>query len=168
MKTLLEDKIEQIIEGSLNQIGYDVVRVKMMGSENKTLQIMIDQRDRSDITIDDCEKASKLISALLDVDDPISDAYNLEVSSPGLDRPLVKLEHFKRFIGSEAKINLDRPMEGSTRKRYNGKIVAVEGKLIKISTPETEENVVIDYDLINSAKLVISEESFSKNNKKKK
>ena len=98
----LQDLLEPVISG----LNYEVVRILTIGQKNPTLQIMIDRLDGKDITVDDCATVSRAVSAVLDEKDPIKDQYSLEVSSPGLDRPLTKLEHFKRFSGNEARIAL--------------------------------------------------------------
>src|SRR5690349_5623875 len=95
-----EQHIEKIITPALSDKGFDVVRIQLQGTKRKTLQLMIDHIDGAQITIDDCKTVSHLVSALLDVDDPIHESYILEVSSPGLDRPLVRKTDFDRFSGS--------------------------------------------------------------------
>lgn len=88
----------------INRLGFDVVRILTIGQKNPTLQIMIERKDRTDIVVEDCATVSRAVSEILDEKDPIKDQYNLEVSSPGLDRPLTVLEHFQRFAGYDAKI----------------------------------------------------------------
>ncbi|MDX1540854.1 MAG: ribosome maturation factor RimP, partial [Geminicoccaceae bacterium] len=98
------ERIIEIIEPSLNDMGYDLVRVLVQGQRRPTLQVMAERRDRSQMTVDDCAEISRTVAALLDVEDPFPDTWQLEVSSPGIDRPLVRAEDFERFAGFEARI----------------------------------------------------------------
>ena len=115
------DHIVPIIEPSLEAMGYRLVRVMFLGARRATLQIMAERIDDAPMTVDDCTEISRSVSALLDVADPIADAYMLEVSSPGIDRPLTRPEDYDRFAGFEAKIELGRPLDG--RKRFRGRIL---------------------------------------------
>ena len=151
MKT--EEKIERIIEPIIGAMGYDLVRVMLIGSVNPTLQIMIERKDLKPIVIEDCVKASKAISPVLD--EKLEDDYNLEVSSPGVDRPLVKPEHFKRFIGSEAKIETHHEVE--KRKRFKGKLVAAGSKEVEIEMAGIVYKIA--FENIAKAKLVLSDEN---------
>ena len=99
-KHYLEDLIEPIV----TKQGYELVRILTIGQANLTLQVMIDKLDGTDITVDDCAKVSRALSDMLDEKDPIENRYSLEVSSPGLDRPLTKPAHFERYIGYEIKL----------------------------------------------------------------
>ena len=115
------DDIVSIIEPSLEAMGYRVVRVAFLGARRATLQVMAERIDDAPMTVDDCTEISRSVSALLDVADPIAGAYMLEVSSPGIDRPLTRPEDYDRFAGFEAKIELGRPLDG--RKRFRGRIL---------------------------------------------
>ena len=106
MNMSIEQRIESITTSALFDKGYRVVRVQLQGVKHKTLQIMIERLDDAGVTVDDCAVASRLISVLMDVDDPIHESYTLEVSSPGMDRPLVKKDDFERFKGARVKIEL--------------------------------------------------------------
>lgn len=164
----VEKKILDIISPSIEGMGYEVVRVKIMGAHNgrQTLQIMLDRSDDEDIGVDDCEKASRQISAVLDVEDPISEGYYLEVSSPGIDRPLTRLKDFEAFKGFEARINTAEKIEG--RKKFTGKLIGTSENLVIIKLPECENNIEISFDRIKSAKLVLNDElidSLSNNSK---
>ena len=110
--------LQDLLEPLINQMGFDVVRIITIGNVNPTLQIMIERKDRENIVVDDCAAVSRAVSALMDEKDPIAGRYNLEVSSPGLDRPLTALENFVRFAGFEAKIETDTEVE--KRKRFKG------------------------------------------------
>src|SRR5205823_15005961 len=106
----------RIIEPSLAVMGYQAVRLAFVGARGATLQIMAERVDGAAMTVEDCAEISRAVSALLDVADPIASAYTLEVSSPGIDRPLVRPEDYERFTGFEARIELTRPLDG--RKRF--------------------------------------------------
>ena len=119
-------RVAQAIEGPLAGLGFRLVRVRMSNVNGCTVQIMAERPDGT-FTIDDCEAVSRAISPILDVDDPVGGAYNLEVSSPGIDRPLVRISDFLRAIGHEARVELTHPIE-SGRKRFRGLIRAIEGE----------------------------------------
>ena len=149
-KHYLQDLIEPVVEKE----GFELVRVLTIGQANPTLQVMIDKLDGTDITVDDCAKVSQALSALLDEKDPIENRYSLEVSSPGLDRPLTKPQHFARWKGFEAKIETAEKVEN--RKRFKGKISDVAGDNIVITAEEGQ--YTIPFALINKAKLVVTDE----------
>jgi ribosome maturation factor RimP len=155
MDYALHDKIAAIIEPSLVDMGYSLVQVRLMEGGRRTLQIMAERADGKNMTVDDCAAISRQISALLDVEDPISGAYTLEVSSPGIDRPLVKLEDFARYNGFEAKLETKLPIEG--RRRFKGKIAGVDAEEIRMRTAEGQE-ARIPYRMVQSAKLVLTDE----------
>ena len=116
--------LRHLIEPSIEEAGFDLVRVEIMKGGGQTLQIMIERKDRVPVNVDDCADVSRLLSAILDVEDPLPGRYTLEVSSPGLDRPLVRLDDYVRFAGFEARIEMHRPFEG--RRRYRGRLQGVE------------------------------------------
>ncbi len=150
-------KVEEILEPSLTHIGYEIVRIQMSGLKRKTLQIMIDRLDGTGIKLEDCEQVSRYASVLLDQHDPISGAYMLEVSSPGMDRPLVKLRDFQRFVGHEVIIKTH--MVIGNRKTFLGKLESANESevflTIKNSANEFEK-VSIPFSDIKSAKLHIT------------
>lgn len=147
--------LQELLEPTINNMGYDVVRIITIGNVNPTLQIMIERKDRKNIVVDDCAEVSRAVSVILDEKDPISGRYNLEVSSPGLDRPLTTLENFVRFIGFEAKIETDTEIE--KRKRFKGRIVNVdENDNIILSMDEQE--YTIPFDAVSKAKLLLTDE----------
>jgi ribosome maturation factor RimP len=115
---------------------------------------MIERADRRGITVEDCAEVSRAVSALLDVEDPIIGAYTLEVSSPGLDRPLTRPEDFSRFAGFEAKLETRAPIAG--RKRFRGRLIGLDGNLVRIATAEGEASLPIG-DL-QRARLVVTDE----------
>ena len=150
-------RVEKSIAPSLEALGFELVRVRFGGPGHPTLQIMIERQDREALTVDDCASASKAISALLDVEDPIGGAYNLEISSPGLDRPLTRIGDFERFAGFEAKIEVTVPVDG--RKRLRGQVLGVENGNVRISRDEGSHSV--PFETIKKAKLILTDELIS-------
>src|SRR5258708_25130091 len=116
-------KVEDLLAPVLEALGYGIVRVQLHSGRRATLQIMAERRDGAAMSVDDCAQISRAASALLDVEDPITGAYDLEVSSPGIDRPLTRLQDFERFAGFEAKLETDRLLDG--RRRFRGRILGV-------------------------------------------
>jgi ribosome maturation factor RimP len=149
-------RIEAIIEPTLADLGFEIVRVQLSGDHNPRLQIMAEPVDERDMTVDDCADISRAVSALLDVEDPISGAYTLEVSSPGLDRPLVRLDHFRRFAGFEARVELSDAQGDDGRKRFKGRLTGVEGENVLLDVDG--ETKVIPFDAIHRAKLIMTDE----------
>ena len=147
-------KIGCLIEPSLNSMGYDLVRARVTGSGHLTLQIMAERKDRHNMTVEDCAEISRNLSAVLDVEDPISEAYALEVSSPGMDRPLTRLEDYERFAGFEAKIETKRPYDG--HRKFTGRLAGVRGKSVTIGGESGEAK--IDFDQIAHANLILTDE----------
>lgn len=146
------NEIARIVEPSLTAMGYRVVRVMMIG--RTTLQIMAEHTDDTAMTVDDCADISRAVSALLDVADPIAGAYTLEVSSPGLDRPLVRPEDYDRFAGFEAKLELGQPFDG--RKRFRGRLLGRSDDRIRLATDAGE--VALPLTAIARAKLVVTDD----------
>ena len=153
-KYMQKHYLQDLIEPVVTKAGYELVRVMSIGQVNQTLQVMIDKLDGTDITVDDCAKVSRLLSDMLDEKDPIADKYSLEVSSPGLDRPLTKIEHFKRYTGYEIKLETEEKVEN--RKRFKGKITEVADNNVILAAEEA--TYTIPFDLIAKAKLVITDE----------
>jgi ribosome maturation factor RimP len=157
-------RIEAIIEEPLNARGYAVVQVQLIGANRKVLQLMVERLDDSPVTVDDCATASRLVSVLLDVQDPIKDPFTLEVSSPGLERPLVKLKDYQRFCGQLVSVTTHQPING--RKRFQGRLTSVDENEITLglgSVSQTEEppSVVIELANIRAARLCIDFEKRS-------
>ena len=157
--TPIEHRIETIIADPLLDMGYEVVRLKLFGGHQarqeggSILQIMLDRLDGYALSVEDCALASRQVSALMDVEDPLKDAYTLEVSSPGIDRPLVKIAHFARYQGEEAKIETHFPIEG--RRRYRGLLSGVSDTEVKI---QVEGDIFcIPCSEIRVAKLVLTD-----------
>ena len=153
MKPPIIQKIEDIISPTLDSMGFELVRVLLTGNRRPTLQIMAERPDGT-MKVEDCESISKAVSALLDVENPIDGAYTLEVSSPGIDRPLTRLKDFERFAGFDAKVEIDPAIDG--RKRFKGKLAGLDGDSVAL---ETEEGpVVLPFPTIQKAKLTLTDE----------
>ena len=148
------NNIAQMIEPALVAMGYRLVRVLMTGGRRATLQVMAERLDDLPITHDDCTEISRSVSALLDVADPIAGAYTLEISSPGIDRPLVRVEDYDRFSGFEAKIELAMPLNG--RRRFRGCLIGTAEGVIRLLIEEGE--VRLPLDAVVKAKLVITDD----------
>jgi ribosome maturation factor RimP len=146
--------IEAMIAPSLEAMGYAVVRISFSGGRRPTLQIMAERRDDQAMTVDDCATVSHTVSALLDVADPIASAYFLEISSPGIDRPLVRPADYERFAGFEARIELQRPLDG--RKRFQGKLVGLEDDSVKLMVGADAK--LLPLAAIARAKLVLNDD----------
>ncbi len=158
-------KIEQIITPTVTEMGYELVRVLFQGAEtNKTLQIMAERQDRKDMQVEDCEQLSRAVSALLDVEDPIRARYTLEVTSPGIDRPLVKPADYERFKGYEMKLETLVPLEG--RRRFKGRLSGYDAAADQVLMTFEGAEIRIPFAQISKAKLVLTDElmaSFLKN-----
>jgi ribosome maturation factor RimP len=129
---MLQERVQALLEPLVEELGYELLCIELHGAgKHSLLRLYIDAPQG--IGLDDCERVSREASAALDVADPIAGQYRLEVSSPGLDRPLVKPEHFRRFAGSQARVQLRLPLEG--RRRFVGRLVGVE-----------QDEVVMDVD----------------------
>jgi ribosome maturation factor RimP len=160
----MEEKITSLIEETVNSLGFDIVKLSIQGGKSKVLQIMIDRLDSEKVKIADCRLVSRNVSALLDVEDVIADKYLLEVSSAGVERPLVKLRDFQKFMGREIKIVLREQVGGKLK--YKGKITGVEDNLIILQS----KNIEFKFDFLNvkNANLVLTDEMFRELLNKKK
>ncbi len=133
MKDRLSGLLEPVVEG----LGYEFVEIEWSSAGRQSvLRVYIDRTDGSGVGLDDCERTSRAIGAVLEADDPIGHEYSLEVSSPGFDRPLRTAAHFARFAGSEARIELMQPLEG--RRRFRGRLGAVEDGRVTIEVDRKE------------------------------
>jgi len=155
----LPARVAAIIEPVLGQIGFRLVRVRVSAAEGCTVQIMAERPDGT-LTIDDCEDISRALSPVLDVADPIEKAYRLEVSSPGIDRPLVRKSDFDRYSGHLVRIEMAVAVNG--RKRFKGTLAGTEGDVARLArdeAPEGEEAVVsLPIEEMSEAKLVLTDE----------
>ncbi|MGH7126839.1 MAG: ribosome maturation factor RimP [Stellaceae bacterium] len=147
-------RIEALIAPSLEAMGYRLVRVAVTGGRRaQVLQVMAERLDDAPMSVDDCTEVTHTVSALLDVEDPIEHAYVLEVSSPGIDRPLVRREDYERFSGHEAKLELVSPIDG--RRRFRGKLLGVEADRVRVNLGA--EVVELPLGRIQRAKLVLTD-----------
>lgn len=151
----LSDRIAAMIEPALTAMGYEIVRVQLGGGHNPsgrraTLQIMCDRLDGQPLTLDDCAEISRLASAVLDVEDPITGEYSLEVSSPGLDRPLTRPKDFERFAGAEARVELSLPVDG--QRRFKGVLRGLDDEAVILETGDGRRRLALAD--IEKAKLV--------------
>lgn len=153
--SVLETRLEKLIAPAVAAAGFELVRIRLTGKEIKTLQVMAEKPDRT-MTAEDCARLSRALSVILDEADPITDAYRLEVSSPGIDRPLVRLKDFHDWQGYEVKIELDRMIEG--QKKFKGVLAGVEGENIGLDIEGEDETAMIPFAFIQTAKLVLTEE----------
>jgi ribosome maturation factor RimP len=148
-------RIETLIAPSLEAMGYRLVRVAVTGGRRAVvLQVMAERIDDKPMGVDDCTEVTHTVSALLDVEDPIEHAYVLEVSSPGIDRPLVRREDYERFRGHEAKLELATPIDG--RRRFRGKLLGVDADRVRLNLGT--EVVELPLARIQRAKLVLTDE----------
>ena len=157
-ETGVEARISRIVEPVAIDLGYSLVRVKVTQENGLTLQIMAED-ENGRFTISDCERLSKDLSPVLDVEDPIDREYHLEVSSPGIDRPLVRARDFRTYIGHEAKIELTDLLDG--RKRFRGYIADVDDEAVTIKLPDApkgeDPNHRLPLVLLAEAKLVMTD-----------
>lgn len=152
----MEQRISELIESTINDLGYELVKVTIHGSRTKVVEILIERQDSEKIQVGECQLVSKNISAILDVEDIISGKYFLEVSSAGVERPLVKPKDFERFSGRDVKIRLKVPFNGNLT--YKGKLSGIEDDKVKLKSKNVE--LTFDRDNIKKANLVLTEELF--------
>jgi ribosome maturation factor RimP len=162
-KAAIDRRLAEIVTPTIEGLGYELVRIRLMGGNTKTLQIMAD-RPEGGIDVEDCGKISVAVSAVLDVEDPIEEAYHLEVSSPGIDRPLTRLKDFDAWKGYEARIETSELIEG--RKRFKGLLAGTEGDEVLI---EIEEGTIgLKFDWLADAKLILTDELIAEMLRQKK
>jgi ribosome maturation factor RimP len=150
--TPIEESITALLEPAAADLGYRLVRVRLSGLKRKRLQIMAEREDGA-MRVEDCEALSRAVSPVLDAHDPIRGDYDLEVSSPGIDRPLVRLDDFTRFAGHEAKLETGQMIDG--RKRFRGVLKGVEGENVIFDLPEGEAS--IPFAWLSEARLVLTD-----------
>src|SRR5450759_809397 len=155
----LPARVATIAEPMIESLGYRLVRVKVSASEGCTVQIMAERPDGS-MKVEDCETISRALSPVLDVADPIERAYRLEISSPGIDRPLVRKSDFDRYAGHLVKIEMEIPVNG--RKRFRGQLAGTEGNAARIRRDDTEAgeeaDVLLPIEEMSEAKLVLTDD----------
>ena len=156
-KTAIDRRLAEIVAPVIEDLGFELVRLRLLGGQQKTLQIMA-ERPEGGIEVDECAAISTAVSATLDVEDPLSDAYTLEVSSPGIDRPLTRLKDFDTYEGYEARIETAELIDG--RKRFKGVLAGIEGSevLINIEDQGEEATIGLQFDWLAEAKLVLTDE----------
>jgi ribosome maturation factor RimP len=152
-------RVAAIAEPVIEQLGFRLVRVRVSSAEGCTVQIMAERPDGS-MTVEDCETVSRALSPVLDVADPIDRAYRLEISSPGIDRPLVRRSDFERYAGHLAKIETTMPIQG--RKRFRGLLIGTEGEAARIRRDDAAEGeeieILLPIEEMSEAKLVLTDE----------
>ncbi|WP_273791942.1 ribosome maturation factor RimP [Brucella anthropi] len=158
-ETGIDAKVASIIEPVINTLGFRLVRVRLSGLNGQTLQIMAERPDGT-MTVDDCELVSRTVAPVLDVEDPINGKYHLEISSPGIDRPLVRKSDFADWAGHIAKVETSIVHEG--RKKFRGRIVLGDAESVVIESDQisygSEPVVRIPFDLISDARLVLTDD----------
>jgi ribosome maturation factor RimP len=156
-RSAVDRRLAGIVEPVARDMGLELVRLRLMGGQTPTLQVMA-QRPDGTMEVDDCARLSTAISAVLDVEDPITDAYTLEVSSPGIDRPLTRLKDFADWAGFEARIETSEPIDG--QKRFKGTLAGTEGDevLIEIERGKEELTIGLRFDWLADAKLILTDE----------
>ncbi|TAJ72835.1 MAG: ribosome maturation factor RimP [Phenylobacterium sp.] len=156
-KTAEDLKLLELLDPVAEAAGYAIVRLRLMGgNERRKLQIMAERPSDGDMNVEDCARLSRAVSEVMDAADPISGEYLLEVSSPGIDRPLTRLADFEAHEGFEVKLELDRLAEG--RKRFRGVLAGVEGDQIGIDLEGEEATAMIPFAWVIEAKLVLNDE----------
>jgi ribosome maturation factor RimP len=158
-KTPEDRKLLELLDPIAEAIGYEIVRVRLMGGHKsgRTLQVMAERPTDGDMGIDDCTRLSRAISEVFDAADPVEGEYRLEVSSPGVDRPLTRLKDFETYAGLEAKLELDRMADN--RKRFKGVLAGVEGDQVLIDLEgEDDTTAQVPFAWISDAKLTLSDE----------
>ncbi len=156
-KTAIDRRLAEIVSPAIEGLGFELVRIRLMGGKTRTLQIMAD-RPEGGIVVEDCARISTAVSAILDVEDPVEDNYILEVSSPGIDRPLTRLKDFDMWQGYEARIETAELIDG--RRRFKGTLAGTEGDevLIEIEEAGTPMTIGLKFDWLSDAKLVLTDE----------
>ena len=150
----LPGRVEELIAPTVEAMGFSIVRVQISGSQRPKMQVMAERLDGTTITVDDCANISRAVSAVLDVEDPMPGAFTLEVSSPGIDRPLVRRRDFERFAGFEARLETGRPIAG--RRRFHGRLLGVEGEVVRLQADGGP--IDLPFADIRRAKLVLTDE----------
>ena len=150
----IDERVAALITRPLEGMHYELVRVHLSGGTSPVLQVMAERADGAAMTVDDCAEIFHNVSALLDAEDPIAGAYTLEVSSPGIDRPLTRLRDFERFVGFEARIETRDAIAG--RRRFKGKLLGLAEGMVSIDVKD--ETVHLPFEAIAKARLVLTDE----------
>jgi len=166
-RTAIDRRLAAIVRPAIESSGHELVRLRLMGGKTRTLQIMAD-RPEGGIQIDELGDITHAVSAALDVDDPLEDPYTLEVSSPGIDRPLTRLKDFDAFAGYEARLETTELIDG--RRRFKGLLAGTEGDevLITIEDEGDELTIGLRFDWLSDAKLILTDELIAESLKNRK
>jgi ribosome maturation factor RimP len=166
-KTAIDRRLADIVGPVIEGLGFELVRIRLMGGRTRTLQIMADRPDGG-IEVDECAAISTAVSAVLDVEDPIEENYALEVSSPGIDRPLTRLKDFSMWKGWEARIETTELIDG--RRRFKGTLQGVQDEEVLVELTEGGEDVTIGlrFDWLSDAKLILTDELIAEMLRQKK
>ena len=154
-KTAEDRSLLELLDPVAEAVGYEIVRLRLMGGQTRRLQIMAERPD-GDMNVEDCTRLSRAVSEVMDAADPITGEYTLEVSSPGIDRPLTRLKDFETYEGLEARLELDRVAEG--RKRFKGVLAGVEDNNVGIDLEGEAETAMVPFAWIVEAKLILNDE----------
>ncbi|WP_039018484.1 ribosome maturation factor RimP [Halocynthiibacter namhaensis] len=158
-KAAIDRRLLELLEPTITDMGFEIIRVRLMSGNVATLQLMVERPDGG-IDVDECARVSTAVSAIMDVEDPIIDNYSLEVSSPGIDRPLTRLKDFDNWNGYEAKMETSELIDG--RRRFKGTLAGVEDGevLITLDATKTTEPVTIGlkFEWLSDAKLILTDE----------
>ena len=152
-KAAIDKRLADIVTPTIEDMGFELVRIRLLSGQTATLQVMADRPDGG-INVDELAEISIAISAVLDVEDPVLDAYNLEVSSPGIDRPLTRLKDFDAFEGYEARIETDHLIDG--QRRFKGVLAGIDGDEVLLNVPEG--TIGLKFDWLSEAKLIQSDD----------
>jgi ribosome maturation factor RimP len=160
-KTAEDARLLELLDPVAEAAGYAIVRLRLMGGDHqRRLQVMAERPSDGDMNVEDCARLSRAISEVMDAADPIAGEYVLEVSSPGVDRPLTRLADFEAYEGYEARLELDRLAEG--RKRFKGVLAGVEGDSVAIDLEGEAETALVPFAWITDAKLVLTDQLMKK------
>ena len=152
-KAAMDQRLLKILNHMIEGLGYEVVRLRLMSGNTTTLQIMAQKPDGT-MEVDGCAEISTAVSALMDVEDPIIEAYTLEVSSPGIDRPLTRLKDFDQWVGYVAKIETEQLIDG--RRRFKGELAGTDGDEVLITIDEG--TIGLKFDWLADAKLILTDD----------
>jgi len=166
-KTAIDRRLADIVGPVIEGLGFELVRIRLMGGRTRTLQIMAD-RPEGGIEVDDCATISTAVSAVLDVEDPVEENYILEVSSPGIDRPLTRLKDFDVWVDYEARLETTELIDG--RRRFKGDLRGTEGDeiLIEIEEPTGKVTIGLKFDWLSEAKLILTDDLIAEMLRQKK
>ncbi len=154
-KTAEDHQLLELLDPVAEASGYEIVRLRLMGGDHaRRLQIMAEDSDGS-MVVEDCARLARALSSVMDAADPIAGEYTLEVSSPGIDRPLTRLKDFVAWEGFEARLEIDRIAEG--RKRFKGELAGVDGDLVAINLDGEAETAMLPFTWLTDAKLVVND-----------